>query len=85
MDELLAAIDLSQWPRHLRCKITRSVNGVTFQRGGMQATAVEVEGGQIEVAYEHAPHELTCECCSPDQAAEMLRLVMQRERLCKIR
>ncbi len=84
MDELLAVLNVAQWPRCYQCKVTGSDRGATFQRGGMQAVAAEVADGLIEVVYEHALHEVTRERCTPAQAARLLQLIFQRERLCKV-
>jgi hypothetical protein len=84
MDELLAVLGVAQWPRCNQCKVMRSDRGVIFQRGGMQAVAVEVANRLIEVVYEYALHEVTRERCTPAQAARLLQLIFQRERLCKV-
>jgi hypothetical protein len=84
VDELLALLDVARWPLRYQCKVTRSPHGATFQRGGMQAAAIETRDGLIEVTYEHAPHYATRECCTPSEAGRLLRLVFHREHLCKV-
>jgi hypothetical protein len=84
MDEMLKNLDVARWPLGCQCKVTRAGRGANFQRGGMFASATEFEG-LIEVVYEHAPHEITRERCSPSEAAQLIQLIFQRDGLRKIK
>jgi hypothetical protein len=62
-------------------RVSRDGAAAFFQRGGMQAEAHEVEGGLVEISYEHAPHEITRERCTPSDAARLIEAVFRRDRL----
>jgi hypothetical protein len=79
LNEMLGFLD----PVGLRCKVKfPSDSSVIIDgEGGMQVVARELPDGLIEVAYEHALHEVTRERCAPATAARLLRAVLSRSEL----
>jgi hypothetical protein len=83
LDEMLGLL-LETWGHRYAFEMDRERRVAFFTRGGMQARAVEADGGLIRVAYESAPHEVAEELCTPEKAAVLLDAIMARKHLCRV-
>lgn len=50
----------------------------------MLAAVRELGDGLVEVAYEHALHEVTRERVTPEVAAQLMLAIVERERLVRV-
>lgn len=84
IDQMLGIL-LETWQHRYTFDVDRERQLVLFMRGGMQASAGQLQGGLIRVTYEWALHELAEEfCTTPAQAAALINAVMARKQLCRI-
>jgi hypothetical protein len=79
--DILAA---QPWSVRSRFIVRRESRHATVQRGALHASIRELDGGAVEVIYEHALHAVTRERVAPEVAAQLLLAVLQRERLMRV-
>jgi len=75
---------LRSQPWATRCRyqvIADGESSAIAQAAGMQVTIRETGTGQMEVAYEHAIHEVTRVELAPDAAVKFILAVLQRDSL----
>ena len=78
LEIMLGLLNVQPWA--VRCKyvIERAEKHVTIQSGARQFVARELDGGQIELLYEVALHEVTRERLAPEAAAMRVLEILQR-------
>lgn len=84
IDEVISVLESQPWAVQRRFAVRRDGPRATLHRGGMQAGLREVGDGTVEVAYAHAPHEVTRVRVGPESAAQLLLAVRRRERLVRV-
>jgi hypothetical protein len=78
LDQLLDHLE----PDERNLVVKRGTASLVMENGlGMQAVAIESDGGLIEVHYERAPDETARERCTPEVAARLLGAIMARSQL----